>query len=46
VPDPAGSPDAEQTVAEQEEQARVRATLARLPQRQAQLLLMRAYRAR
>jgi RNA polymerase sigma-70 factor (ECF subfamily) len=41
VPDPAGGPGAEQTVAAQEEQARVRAVLARLPQRQAQLLLMR-----
>ena len=41
VPDPQGSPGAEQAVAEQEEQARVRAALARLPQRQAQLLLMR-----
>ncbi len=41
LPDPAGGPGAEQVVAAQEEQARVRAVLARLPQRQAQLLLMR-----
>jgi RNA polymerase sigma-70 factor (ECF subfamily) len=41
VPDPAGGPGAEQVVAAQEEQARVRAVLARLTQRQAQLLLMR-----
>ena len=41
LPDPAGAPGAEQTVAAQEEQARVRAALARLPKRQAQLLLMR-----
>jgi RNA polymerase sigma-70 factor (ECF subfamily) len=41
LPDPAGAPGAEQTVAALEEQARVRAALARLPKRQAQLLLMR-----
>jgi len=41
LPDPAGAPGAEQTVAALEEKARVRAALARLPKRQAQLLLMR-----
>jgi RNA polymerase sigma-70 factor (ECF subfamily) len=41
VPDPQGGPGAEQTVARQEEQALVRAALARLPRRQAQLLLLR-----
>lgn len=41
VPDPQGGPGAEQTVTQREEQALVRAALARLPQRQAQLLLLR-----
>jgi RNA polymerase sigma-70 factor (ECF subfamily) len=41
VPDPQGGPGAEQTVARHEEQALVRAALSRLPQRQAQLLLLR-----
>ena len=41
LPDPDGAPGAEQTVARQEEQALVRAVLSRLPQRQAQLLLLR-----
>jgi RNA polymerase sigma-70 factor (ECF subfamily) len=41
VPDPQGSPGAEQTVAQQEEQALVHAALAHLTHRQAQLLLLR-----
>jgi RNA polymerase sigma-70 factor (ECF subfamily) len=41
VPDPGGAPGAEQTVAQLEEQALVRAALGRLPQRQAQLLILR-----
>ena len=41
LPDPEGSPGAEQTVAQQEEQALVREVLSRLPQRQAQLLMLR-----
>ena len=41
LPDPEGTPGAEQSVAQREEQALVRAALARLPQRQAQLLLLR-----
>lgn len=41
VPDPAGAPDAEQTVAQQETAAAVRQTLAQLPERDVQLLLMR-----
>lgn len=41
VPDPQGVPGAEQTVTQHEEQALVRAALSRLPQRQAQLLLLR-----
>ena len=41
LPDPQGAPGAEQAVAQREEQALVRAALACLPQRQAQLLLLR-----
>ena len=41
VPDPQGAPGAEQSVAGQEEQVLVRTALSRLPQRQAQLLLLR-----
>ncbi|MCA9972984.1 MAG: sigma-70 family RNA polymerase sigma factor [Anaerolineales bacterium] len=41
VPDPRGGPTAEQEVAQQEEISAVRRTLARLPERQTQLLLMR-----
>ena len=41
LPDPAGAPGAEQTVAQLEEQALVRTALSRLPQRQAQLLILR-----
>jgi RNA polymerase sigma-70 factor (ECF subfamily) len=41
VPDDDGAPGAEQAVAKREEQARVRAALGRLPQRQAQLLILR-----
>ena len=41
VPDEQGTPNAEQIVARQEEVNTVRQTLARLPQRQAQLLLLR-----
>ncbi len=41
LPDPGGGPGAEQVVAQREEQAQVRAALARLPKRQAQLLLLR-----
>lgn len=41
VPDPQGGPGAEQTVTQREEQALVRDALARLPRRQAQLLLLR-----
>jgi RNA polymerase sigma-70 factor (ECF subfamily) len=41
LPDPAGGPAAEEAVAEEEQKARVRAALARLPERQAQLLLLR-----
>ena len=41
LPDPQGSPGAEKEVERREEQAAVRAALARLPQRQVQLLLLR-----
>ena len=41
VPDPQGSPGAEQEVERREEQTAVRAALARLTQRQVQLLLLR-----
>lgn len=41
VPDPQGTPGAEKEVERREEQAAVRAALARLSQRQAQLLLLR-----
>ena len=41
LPDPQGSPGAESEVERREEQAAVRAVLARLPQRQVQLLLLR-----
>jgi RNA polymerase sigma-70 factor (ECF subfamily) len=41
VPDPDGVPGAEQAVVQQEEQALVRAALGRLPQREAQLLILR-----
>ena len=41
VPDPQGTPGAEKEVEIREEQAAVRATLARLSQRQVQLLLLR-----
>jgi RNA polymerase sigma-70 factor (ECF subfamily) len=41
VPDPQGAPGAEKEVEKREEQAAVRAALARLSQRQAQLLLLR-----
>ena len=41
VPDEQGTPNAEQIFARQEEVNTVRQTLARLPQRQAQLLLLR-----
>lgn len=41
LPDPAGSPSTEQLVGQLEEQALVRAALAQLPKRQAQLLLLR-----
>lgn len=41
LPDPADSPDTVLSVEERETRQRVRAALARLPQRQAQLLLLR-----
>ncbi len=41
VPDPQGSPTAEQEVERRETQTAVRRTLAQLPERQVQLLLMR-----
>ncbi|MFO7539884.1 MAG: sigma-70 family RNA polymerase sigma factor [Chloroflexota bacterium] len=41
VPDPAGSPAAEQEVERRERETAVRAALAQLPERQVQLLLMR-----
>ena len=41
LPDPQGSPGAEKEVERREEQTAVRAALARLPQRQVQLLLLR-----
>lgn len=41
VPDPQGAPGAEKVVEKREEQATVRAALARLSQRQTQLLLLR-----
>ena len=41
VPDPQGSPGAEKEVEKREQQMAVRAALASLPQRQAQLLLLR-----
>lgn len=41
VPDPQGTPGADQEVERREEQAAVRAVLARLPERQVQLLLLR-----
>jgi RNA polymerase sigma-70 factor (ECF subfamily) len=41
VPDSNGAPGAEQTVAQLEEQALVRAALGRLPKRQGQLLILR-----
>ena len=41
LPDPDGAPGAEHTVPQQEEQPLVRAALSRLPQRQAQLLILR-----
>jgi RNA polymerase sigma-70 factor (ECF subfamily) len=41
LPDPQGSPGAEKEVERREEQAAVRAALARLTQRQVQLLLLR-----
>ena len=41
LPDPQGSPAAEKEVEQREQQTAVRATLARLPQRQVQLLLLR-----
>jgi RNA polymerase sigma-70 factor, ECF subfamily len=41
VPDPAGSPAAEQEVEQRERETAVRAALAQLPERQVQLLLMR-----
>ncbi|MFL7837417.1 MAG: RNA polymerase sigma factor [Candidatus Promineifilaceae bacterium] len=41
VPDPDGAPGAEQTAAQKEEQALVRSALGKLPQRQAQLLILR-----
>lgn len=41
LPDPAGAPDPADEVAANERMARVRAALARLPQRQVQMLLLR-----
>jgi RNA polymerase sigma-70 factor, ECF subfamily len=41
VPDPAGSPGVDREVEQREQETAVRRALARLPQRQAQLLLMR-----
>ena len=41
VPDPQGSPSTETQVEQQEQETAVRAALARLPQRQGQLLLLR-----
>lgn len=41
VPDPAGAPDAEQAAVQQETKTAVRAALARLPERDTQLLLLR-----
>lgn len=41
VPDPKGSPGADREVEQRETEAAVRAALARLPERQAQLLLLR-----
>lgn len=41
VPDPQGSPAAEKQVEQKEQETAVRAALAKLPQRQAQLLLLR-----
>ena len=41
VPDPAGGPDAEAEVARRERETAVRRTLAQLPERDAQLLLLR-----